>query len=136
MREIIPNVLWIGTARDARDPPGIMSRGITAVIDLAMEETPAHLPRDIVYCRFPLVDGEGNNIAIRRTAVMVVAFFIESKTPTLISCSGGMSRSPAIAAAALSRSEHVTPDEALLRFASSGPHDVSTVLWTQIKCVR
>src|SRR5262245_24690640 len=135
MREIIPNVLRIGTARDCRDPAGIMSRGITAVVDLAMEETPAYLPREIIYCRFPLIDGEGNSITILRAAIMTVRYFIESKTATLISCSGGMSRSPAIAAAAISRIEQVSPDEALLRIAASGPHDVSTVLWTQVKSI-
>ena len=51
-----PLDLWIGNAHDARDVRGVLAFGIGVVIDLAIEEPPIHFPRDIVYCRFPLLD--------------------------------------------------------------------------------
>jgi hypothetical protein len=44
-----------------------------------------------------------------------------------------MSRSPAIAAAAIALVERIDPDEALRRVVSAGPHDVSPGLWADIK---
>lgn len=69
MRQIIPNVLWIGNALDARDISGVLHQGIVAVVDLAMEESPAPYPRDVVYCRFPLIDGSGNQLGVLRAAI-------------------------------------------------------------------
>ena len=60
MREIVPQLLWIGSASDARDWRRLMQQGVTAVVDLALEETAAQLPHEMVYCRFPLVDGDLN----------------------------------------------------------------------------
>lgn len=131
MRQIHPH-LWIGTARDARDVSAVMAREIVAVVDMALEEPPALLPREVAYCRFPLVDGEGNSLAMMQAVVRTLASFITSKTPTLVACGGGMSRSPAIAAAAIAQVEHIHPEEALVRIAATGPHDVSTVFWKQL----
>ena len=64
MREFVPTKLWIGNAVDARDIRGVLGCGIAAVMDLAIEEPPIQFPRDIVYCRFPLIDGAGNQSAI------------------------------------------------------------------------
>lgn len=60
MRAIIPDVLWIGHAGDARDLKKIMEMGIELLMDLAIEEPPVILPRDVAYCRFPIHDGAGN----------------------------------------------------------------------------
>jgi hypothetical protein len=60
MREVIPDRLWIGNALDSRDVTGVLGLGITTVIDLAIEEPPIQFPRDVVYCRLPLIDGSGN----------------------------------------------------------------------------
>lgn len=59
MHEIIPQQLWIGHAGDARDSRLLLDAGIEAVIDLAFEEAPVAMPREIIYCRFPLIDGAG-----------------------------------------------------------------------------
>ena len=48
---------------DARDISAVLGLGIVAIVDLAMEEPSIHFPRDIVYCRIPLVDGSG--VALR-----------------------------------------------------------------------
>ena len=49
-----------GSCRDVRDPSKLLEAGISAVVDLALNEPPAMLPRELVYCRFPLIDGFGN----------------------------------------------------------------------------
>src|ERR1700739_4767309 len=101
MREVIPGRIWIGNARDGGDISGVMDMEFRAVVDLAMEEAPVHFPREIVYCRFPIVDGAGNSLAVLRTAIQTIATMTETGTPTLVTCGAGMSRSPAIVAAAL-----------------------------------
>ena len=95
MREIIPMRLWIGNALDARNVTAVLGVGVSAIVDLAIEEPPIQFPRDVVYCRFPLIDGAGNQPAVLRAAVDTVANFITSATPTLVACGVGMSRSPA-----------------------------------------
>ncbi len=132
MREVISNILWLGNARDARDVPAIMAQTIAAVVDVALEEPPAVLPRDVAYCRFPLIDGEGNSPAMIQAAVRTIASFLEAKTRTLITCGGGMSRSPSVAAMAIAQVERIQPEEALTRITATGPHDVSTVFWKQL----
>ena len=96
MREVIPSKLWIGNALDARDIRGVLGCGIAVIVDLAFEEPPIQSPRGIVYCRFPLLDGAGNESAILRAAVETVAHFMATGMPTLVACGAGMSRSPAI----------------------------------------
>lgn len=133
MREIIPQTLWIGNARDARNVKSVLDLGISAIIDLAMEEPSATFPREIVYCRLPLVDGEENNPSVLQTAIETLVRFIHAEVPTLVACSGGMSRSPAIVAAALSKINATSFDEAIKQIASIGPCDVAPGLWNEIQ---
>lgn len=133
MREIFPELLWIGNARDARDVKGVLDLGITAVVDLALEEPPIQFPRDIVYCRLPLLDGEENQPAVFQTALLTVARFIQGDIPTLVACSGGMSRSPAVVAGALSLVKACPFAEALQQVAEAGPCDIAPGLWNEIE---
>lgn len=96
------------------------------------EEPPVPYPRDFVYCRFPLLDGAGNDAALLRTAVQTLISLAENKLPTLVGCSGGISRSVAVTAVALSNSTGGTPDEWLTRIAASGPHDVAPAFWNEL----
>lgn len=132
MREVIPSKLWIGNALDAREVSSVLGMGITAVIDLAIEEPPIQFPRDITNCRFPLLDGSGNNPAILRAAIETTATLIASGTPTLVTCGAGMSRSPAIVAGAVTRIEGITLAEALVKTVAQQPHDVSPSLLGEI----
>jgi predicted protein tyrosine phosphatase len=132
MREVIPKVLWIGNAKEARDVRAILGLGIAAVVDLAMEEAPIVFPRDVTYCRFPLIDGAGNTPAVIKAAIDTTVSFVRGNVPTVVACSGGMSRSPAIVAVALAVIENMTNDEALKRVAVLGPHDVSTTFWADV----
>jgi len=125
MREVIPTRLWIGNAWDARDIRGVLGCGIVAIVDLAIEEPPIQFPRDIVYCRLPLIDGAGNQPTIVRAAIETVAHFMASGTPTLVACGAGMSRSPAIVAAAMAAVERITLMDALAKLTAGQPHDVS-----------
>ena len=135
MREVIPSKLWIGNALDARDIRGVLGCGIAVIIDLAIEEPPIQFPRDIVYCRFPLIDGAGNQSTILRAAVETVAHFMASGMPTLVACGAGMSRSPAIVAAAMATTERILLMDALARLTAGQPHDVSPGLLQDIAVV-
>jgi protein-tyrosine phosphatase len=136
MREVIPKILWVGNARDARDVKGVLGLGISAVVDLAIEEAPILFPRDVTYCRYPLMDGAGNAPALLKAAIETTASLIRGKVPTLVACDGGMSRAPAIAAAALALTEATSPEQALERIAAAGPHDVSATFWADIRTAR
>jgi hypothetical protein len=125
MREVIPARLWIGNAVEARDVRSVLGCGIVAIVDLAIEEPPTQFPRDTVYCRFPLVDGAGNSSIVLHAAVRTVSHFLASGLPTLVACGAGMSRSPAIVAAAIAENEQRPLREVLAELTAGQPHDVS-----------
>ena len=132
MREVIPGRLWIGNAGDARDPGGVLDEGVAALVNLAAEELPPTLPRDILYCHFPLVDGAGNSPALLKIAVDTVVSLLREKIPTLVYCGAGMSRSVAIAAAAVAHWRGETLEETLKALTDVVSHDVSPVLWRDL----
>jgi hypothetical protein len=136
MREIISGRIWIGNARDSRDVSEILSQEIAAVVDLAIEEAARHFPREMIYCRFPIIDGSGNPPTLLTTAIRALALLFQHETPTLVVCGGGMSRSPAMVAAALSVARGGLPDDWLKQVAAMGPHDVAPGLWNEVRgCV-
>src|SRR6266404_6073683 len=132
MNPIMHYRLWVGHAAAGRDTQGILARDIRAIVHLAIEESPIQLPRDLAYLRFPLVDGEGNDAALLRLAIDAVAALIEAQIPTLVCCGGGMSRSPAIVAAAIAHVEHADLHECLQAVTASHASDVSAALWRDI----
>jgi hypothetical protein len=132
MRRVDGYPLWLGNVGDVRRPAELLSAGIQAVVELAANETPAQLPRDLLHCRFPLVDGAGNPPWLLRAAITTVTSLLDSQTPTLIYCGAGMSRTPAIAAAAVAMETGAAPGDALKQITLSGPHDVSPSLWAEV----
>ena len=78
MRQIPGYSLWLGHVGDVRDLRGIHTAGILAIVDLAMNETPATVTRELAYCRFPLIDGSGNPRWLLRAAVETVACLLRS----------------------------------------------------------
>ena len=136
MRRISGLSLWLGHIGDMRDLRVVLSTGILAVVDLAVNEPPAVVTRELVYCRFPLVDGSGNPPWLLRAAVDCVAGLLRADTATLVFCAAGMSRSPAIAAAAIARVRGCSPGEALAFVAESKALDVSPGLWLEIEAMR
>jgi protein-tyrosine phosphatase len=131
MREVHPK-LWIGNALEARDLARVLELEIEALVDLAIEEPPAGLVRELTYCRIPLLDGAGNPPEKLRLAVESVSSLLRAQTPTLVACGAGMSRSPAIAAVAMATVERANPEEVLQRIVVGFPHDVSPALWQDL----
>ncbi len=132
MREVIPNRLWLGNSRDAADVRRLHDVGIAAVVDLAYEEPAPELPRDLLYCRIPLVDGPDNREEFLMMAVTATAALIRNRIPTLVVCSAGLSRSLAVVAAALAIVRDGPPDVYLAELTGGGPHEVSRSLWTDV----
>ncbi len=131
MRRVPSTSLWIGHCGET-SAAALRANAIAAVVDLALNEPAAVLARETTYCRFPLVDGGGNSRWLLRAAIDTIAGLIRSSTPTLVYCSAGMSRSPAIAAAALAKVRPCDVNEALREIASIGPADISPGLWNEI----
>ena len=112
MNEITPYPVFVGHAADGRAVKELLDQGIRAVVQLAAEEPPIVTPRDLVFCRFPLEDGSGNDADLLSLAITSVAHLVSRGVPTLVCCGAGMSRSPAVVAAALSIIEHRDPGDA------------------------
>ena len=132
MREIEPGRLWIANAVEARDLRRVLELGVEAIVDLAMQELPLVPMRELIYLRLPIVDGGGNDLRRLTSAIDTVAQLIRREIPTLVFCSAGMSRSPAIVAAALSQVRNQPPNEVLQEIVSQIPHDVSPLLWHDV----
>jgi protein-tyrosine phosphatase len=133
MRRIPDYSLWLGNAVDARDRFQLFHHEIAAVIDLAMEESPATTGHEMIYGRFPLVDGTENPKWMLRGAIDLTASLLQAKVPTLVACGGGVSRSPVIAAAALVKLGRPSLEEALTFLANFGRCDVSMGLLNDIR---
>jgi len=133
MRQILPYSLWLGHAGDVRELRNVLATGIVAVVDVALNELPAAVPRELFYCRFPMVDGAGNPRWLLKTAIDTTAGLLRERVPTLVYCGAGMSRSPVVAAAAISPHSGESPDACLAVVLQSGPSDVSPALWQDVK---
>ncbi len=105
------------------------------MVQLAAEEPPLSPPRGLLYHRIPLQDGSGNPPGFLGLAIATVAALIRLRVPTLVCCGMGLSRSPAVAAAALAWVRRESPDEALGRLVLRHPVDVSPGLWGEIRAI-
>lgn len=132
MRHIPDYTLWLGHAGDARDRHELFRIGIGAVVDLAVEEPPAVAGHEIIYCRFPLLNGTDNPPWLIRAAIDTTATLLREKVPTLVTCSAGMSRAPAVAGAALVKLGRPNLQDALLYLAAFGHCDVSSALLNDV----
>jgi hypothetical protein len=135
MRQVPGYPLWLGHVGDVRDLRGVLAAGVLAVVDLALNEPPAAVTRELAYLRFPLVDGPGNPPWLLHAAVEAVAGLLRSQVPTLVYCSNGLSRSPCVAGAAIALARGLSPAEGLTLAARSGPADVSPGLWAEVQAV-
>jgi len=133
VRRLAEVPVWLGHVGDARDWSKLHDAGIEAVVALAWGEPTVILPRSMVSLRFPIIDGGGNPAWLLRSSVEAVANLIRAEVPTLICCGAGVSRTPAIAAAALAWVREISLDDALARITQSGPTDVSPWLWAEIQ---
>ncbi len=133
MYAITGEPLWFGNVNDVRDLRQLFGAGIAAVVDVALDEVPPPLPHELVYCRIPLVDGAGNGDTVLRLAIHGILALLNAQLPTLICCSNGLSRSPALAAAALAVRSGIAPDDSLRRIAEVHHLDVTPGLWQEVK---
>lgn len=132
MNQIEPYPIWIGHGGEAHDFSRLFDMGIEAVVELAVEEPSFPSARDMIACRFPLIDGVGNAPHVLSLAMGTVAALIAAKVPLLVSCGNGMSRAPAVVAAALAAVHHEPPEECLKRVTRHHPSDVSPGLWDDV----
>jgi protein-tyrosine phosphatase len=132
MRQLC-ETLWVGHIGDARDFRSLHAAEIAALVDSAANEPPLILPREMIYCRFPIIDGAGNADWLLQATVAVASRLLRENIRTLIYCSGGMSRSVAVAAAALSTFHGKSPEEELVRVTRSIASDVSPGLWRELR---
>ena len=135
IRNVYADLLYVGNALDARDLRPIYDNHIRAVVDLAINEPPAQLGRELIYCRFPLNDGDGNLDGLITLTVRTIAALIRNEIRTLVACSAGMSRAPTIAAASVALLTGRNPDECLVDIISNAPNDLSPILWAHVKRV-
>lgn len=133
MREIVPDALWIGNAFDARNIKLVMDAGFQIVIDLAIEEPPIQFPRDVASCRFPLLDGEGNSPALIMAAIDLIVSCVNTRTKTLVACSGGMSRCLLVASAVVAQAWRIDLDDAIRRVIRAGPCEISPNLYATFR---
>ncbi len=135
MDRIMPYpVFWLGHAGDGRDYSRLHDAGIKAVVQLAAEEPPLLVPRGLTYLRFPVVDGaENNRVTDSRSPCR--SFAGCARVPTLICCGAGMSRSPAIAAVAISWISGDAPEETLKLITRQRIADISPGLWNGVRGV-
>ncbi|HEY4759600.1 MAG TPA: dual specificity protein phosphatase [Thermoguttaceae bacterium] len=132
MNQINPHQLWISHIGDSRDFQEVFDKGIQAIIQLAVEEQPIQPPRSLVFCRFPLLDGNGNDPGLLYLAISSVAFLVKCRIPTLVCCWAGMSRSPAIVAAALSLVKQANLEDCLKYVTEFHTVDISPGLWEDV----
>lgn len=135
MTQIIPYPLWIGTPGDLKDWRRLYDLGIRAVVQLAYEEPALTLPRDFIVCRFPLLDGPHNDTDLLKLAVTTLTHLVDNKFATLVCCQAGLSRSPALAAAALARVGGEPFADAVRRIASFRPCDMHPELYNQLQAL-
>ncbi len=132
MDQILPYPLWLGHAGDGRDISRLFELDIKVLVQLAAEESPIATPRDMTYLRFPMIDGAGNPRELLALAITTVSTLISLRAPTLICCGAGLSRSPAIAAAAISWTSGEAPEQSLRRIIQFRRADVSPGLWESV----
>lgn len=131
MRELILSRLWLGNQGDLLDPAAIERAEIRAIVHVAMEERLPDLSRELLRAHVPLVDG-ANPPAMIEAALDLVTLLLRRRVKTLVCCSGGMSRSPAIAAGAIAVAQGRDPEQCLRGIIDGEPCDLSSGLWHSV----
>jgi protein-tyrosine phosphatase len=132
MNQIKPHPLWVGHAGDCHSFREVFDAGIRAIVQVAMEEPPCQPPRELIFYRFPLVDGSGNDPDLLHLAIHSISILVKKGIPTLVGCGAGMSRSPAIAAAALALANQVPLGESVKCVSEYRPIDISPGFLAQV----
>lgn len=115
-----------------RHPGPLFDAGIAAIVDVAIEESTAQPPRQLIYCRFPLNNGGGNESGVLRQTVQTVVDLLAVSTRVLVTCSAGMSRAPTIAAFSLAAYLDQSPDMVISRIVNTRSLAVNGVFWQDV----
>jgi protein-tyrosine phosphatase len=132
MLNIPKTELWLGNTSDLRDIRAVLKTGVTAIIDLAIEEPLPSLPRTTNYCRVVLTDDGENNPANILAAILAAGALVDGGHAVAICCNAGLNRSLAIAAATLARLSGKSAAECLELVATVKHVDVNPALWNQV----
>ena len=135
MRKISDLPLWLGHSGDANNIRLVMDTGIQAIIDLAANEKPIPMPREIIVCRFPMLDGAGNPPWLIQHAINCATDLLRNHIATLIYCSAGMSRTPMIAGAAVAKLKSWSLMKGIQFVVGNGPADLSPGLLNEVTSV-
>jgi protein-tyrosine phosphatase len=120
----IADGIFVGTVSDAEDEPLLRGRGIEVVISLTHD---APNTGSVDRVDIPMLDGPRNEYSSFADAAETVVERREAGKRVLVHCSAGASRSPAVAAAAMTRLTDRNLDEAfeqvLARRPEVDPHE-------------
>lgn len=129
----LEKTVWLGNAIELRNPKLLYENSIRCVVDLAYEEKAAQLPRDILYLRFPLLDGQGNPPSHMRLALGATIQLFEEHEPFVVGCSAGMSRSPSLLSFVLAHCTGVCAEEVLEKIAAKRQLEIKPSLWNDFR---
>jgi predicted protein tyrosine phosphatase len=79
------------------------------------------------------MDGQQTSPFVLRAAIEMLVSLLNKEIPTLVCCSAGMSRSPAVTAGAMAIFQGGDPDDRLREIAMDHPHDVAPLLWQDVR---
>lgn len=126
MDEVAQN-LFVGTAGDATDESTLRAHGIEVIVSLTAASPAEDVPAAVTLVEVPMMDGPQNSREAFETAVAAVGSRLATGEKTLLHCSAGASRSPAVAAAALALHRDSELEAAfqqiLTRRPEADPHD-------------
>ena len=126
MDEVAQN-LFVGTATDATDESTLRAHEIEVIVSLTATSPAGNVPAELTLVEIPMMDGPQNSQEAFETAVAAVGSRLATGEKTLLHCSAGASRSPAVAATALALHRDSELEAAfqqiLTRRPVADPHD-------------
>jgi protein-tyrosine phosphatase len=111
--ERVSKNLFVGDLQDAGSPGQHHRHGIESVVRLTHEDPEDGYPKHVEVYRYPLLDGPQHDPDTFQEAVFKTVELLESGSRVLVHCSAGASRSPTVAAAALTHHQETGFGEAL-----------------------
>ncbi|WP_159903646.1 dual specificity protein phosphatase family protein [Salinirussus salinus] len=123
MDEVVDGI-FVGTESDASDEALLRKHGVDTVVSLTHSNPKTG---DVTRVDVPMIDGPQNSYDAFTEAVSEVVEQRENGQRVLVHCSAGSSRSPSVAAAAITRLSETTLNEAfnqiIERRPETDPHD-------------
>lgn len=98
MISFVQDYLVIGNESDAANESLLIKRGITAVLNVAVEVAQPYYKNEIISAKVGLIDGSGNYPSLYTVAIQILDVLLTEGEMVLIHCAAGVSRSPFIVA--------------------------------------